>query len=89
MNSGVIVAALSFGLTTAAASQWASHTQLVGKLWRSGHQCARHRSDRVTQTNNLRQNHRRAFAVSPGRSTACRRTDHSRFGHAQYDADRG
>ena len=29
MNSGVIVAALSFGLTTAAASQWASHTQLV------------------------------------------------------------
>ena len=29
MNSGVIAAALSFGLTTAAASQWASHTQLV------------------------------------------------------------
>ena len=54
MNSRVIAAALSLGLYDPGRQPMGlPYAASSGKLSRSGHQSARHRSDRVTQTNNL------------------------------------
>ena len=82
--------AMSADLLASTKFKMASHTQLAqGKSGAAGINLQGIGSDRLTQTNNLRQNHRRKFAVSTGRSTTRCRKDHSRFGQARLDADRG